>query len=94
VTRFKGAGRPLQTEAARATVLASLASVDLVIIYPDDTPIQLIETIRPDVLVKGADWALEDVVGAAEVRAWGGRVVRVDVEPGHSTSATIARMAK
>ena len=94
VTRLKGAGRPLQTEAARATVLASLASVDLVVIYPDDTPLQLIEAMRPEVLVKGADWALEDVVGAKEVRAYGGRVVLVDLEPGHSTSATLARLAK
>ncbi len=94
VTRLKGASRPLQTEAARATVLASLASVDLVVIYPDDTPLKLIVDVRPDVLVKGADWALEDVVGAKEVRAGGGRVVLVDLEPGHSTTATIARMAK
>ena len=94
VTRLKGAQRPLQTEAARATVLASLASVDLVVIYPEDTPLQLIADVRPDVLIKGADWALEDVVGAKEVRAAGGRVVLVDLEPGHSTSATIARMGK
>jgi len=94
VTRLKGASRPLQTEAARATVLASLASVDLVVIYPDDTPLKLIADVRPDVLVKGADWALEDVVGAKEVKSWGGRVVLVDLEPGHSTTATIARMAK
>ena len=92
VTRLKGAARPLQSEAARATVLASLASVDLVIIYPDDTPLQLIADVRPDILVKGADWALEDVVGATEVRSWGGRVVLIDLEPGHSTTATIARM--
>ena len=94
VTRLKGASRPLQTEAARATVLASLASVDLVVIYPDDTPLQLIADVRPDVLVKGADWALEDVVGAKEVKSWGGRVVLVNLEPGHSTTATIARMGK
>ena len=94
VTRIKGASRPLQTEAARATVLASLASVDLVVIYPDDTPLQLIADVRPDVLVKGADWALEDVVGAKEVKSWGGRVVLVNLEPGHSTTATIARMGK
>jgi len=75
-------------------VLASLASVDLVVIYPDDTPLKLIADVRPDVLVKGADWALEDVVGAKEVKSWGGRVVLVDLEPGHSTTATIARMAK
>ena len=94
VTRLKGAARPLQTEAARATVLASLASVDLVVIYPDDTPLNLIAGVRPDVLVKGADWALEDVVGATEVKSWGGHVVLVGLEPGHSTTATIARMAK
>ena len=94
VKRLKGADRPLQSEAARATVLASLASVDMVVIFTEETPLALIEAIRPDVLVKGADYALEDVVGADVVQGYGGRVELAPVEPGYSTSATIARMAK
>ncbi len=94
VTRLKGAGRPLQSEAARAAVLASLAPVDLVVIFSEDTPIKLIEAVRPEVLVKGADYAIDEVVGADFVRANGGRVVLATIMPGHSTSATIAKMAK
>ena len=94
VARLKGEGRPLQSEAARATVLASLASVDMVVVFSEDDPLALIEATRPDVLVKGADWALDDVVGGDLVQGYGGRVLLVDLEPGFSTSATIARMAK
>ena len=94
VARLKGEGRPVQSEAARATVLASLASVDMVVIFSEDVPLALIEATRPDLLVKGADWALDDVVGADVVQGYGGRVLLVDLEPGYSTSATIARMAK
>ena len=75
-------------------MLASLASVAMVVIFPEETPLALIEAIRPDVLVKGADYALEDVVGADVVQGYGGRVELAPVEPGYSTSATIARMAK
>ncbi|MDD9878196.1 MAG: D-glycero-beta-D-manno-heptose 1-phosphate adenylyltransferase [Magnetovibrio sp.] len=93
VARLKGDGRPVQNEAARATVLASLASVDLCVIFEDDTPLDLIGALKPDVLVKGADYALADVVGAEEVQSWGGRVVLADLEEGFSTTATIARLA-
>ena len=92
--RLKGDGRPVQSEAARAAVLAALASVDLVVIFADDTPVELITAIRPDLLAKGADYKIEDVVGADIVRQYGGRVMLVDLEPGHSTTATIARIAK
>lgn len=92
VRRLKGDTRPLQSEAARAAVLASLASVDMVVIFPEDTPGVLIEAIRPDILVKGADYTIDTVVGADFVQANGGRVLLVDLEAGHSTSATIARM--
>jgi D-beta-D-heptose 7-phosphate kinase/D-beta-D-heptose 1-phosphate adenosyltransferase len=92
VRRLKGPGRPVQPEAARAAVLASLASVDLVCIFEDDTPEALIATLRPDVLVKGADYALSQVVGADIVQGGGGRVILADLLPGHSTSATVARM--
>ncbi len=92
--RLKGDGRPVQGAAARAAVLGSLASVDLVVIFDDDTPVALIEAIRPDVLVKGADYSLDQVVGGDIVRGYGGRVMLADLEPGHSTTATIARIGK
>ncbi|MCS6921966.1 MAG: D-glycero-beta-D-manno-heptose-7-phosphate kinase [Elioraea sp.] len=92
VRRLKGPGRPVQQEAARAAVLASLADVDLVTIFDEDTPIELIRLLRPDVLVKGADYTLEQVVGADLVRSWGGRVLLADLLPGNSTTATIARL--
>jgi D-beta-D-heptose 7-phosphate kinase/D-beta-D-heptose 1-phosphate adenosyltransferase len=90
--RLKGADRPVQTEAARAAVLGSLAAVDLVVIFDDDTPLALIETLRPDVLVKGADYSPDQVVGADIVEGYGGRVLLADLAPGHSTTDTIARM--
>ena len=93
VRRLKGAERPIQSEAARAAVLASLASVSRVVIFGEDTPLALIEALRPEVLVKGADYRLDQVVGAEEVRRYGGRVVLADLSPGHSTSATIERLA-
>jgi len=94
VRRIKGPGRPIQSEAARATVLASLASVDMVIVFSEDTPLALIEAIRPDVLVKGADYAIGDVVGGDIVTSYGGRVELIALEPGHSTTATIAKLAR
>ena len=94
VRRLKGETRPVQSETARATVLASLSSVDLVVVFGEDTPQAVIEALRPDVLVKGADYALEQVVGGAFVRSYGGRVLLADLSAGHSTSATIARMLR
>jgi D-beta-D-heptose 7-phosphate kinase/D-beta-D-heptose 1-phosphate adenosyltransferase len=90
--RLKGAPRPVQPEAARAAVLASLASVDLVCEFDEDTPERLIHALRPDLLMKGANYTLDQVVGADLVRSWGGRVALVDLLPGHSTSATLARI--
>jgi D-beta-D-heptose 7-phosphate kinase/D-beta-D-heptose 1-phosphate adenosyltransferase len=92
VKRLKGEARPVQNEAARAAVLSSLASVDLVVIFDEETPIGLIEAIRPDVLVKGADYALDQVVGADLVRSRGGEVRLAALVQGHSTTATIRRM--
>ncbi len=94
VARLKGDGRPVQSEAARATVLASLEAVDAVVIFEDDTPLGLIESLRPDVLVKGADYEIESVVGADVVQGYGGKVLLAKLEPGFSTSATIARLGK
>jgi D-beta-D-heptose 7-phosphate kinase/D-beta-D-heptose 1-phosphate adenosyltransferase len=92
VRRLKGPTRPAQPEAARAAVLASLASVDLVCLFEEDTPIELLRQIKPDLLVKGADYTIEQVVGAKEVEAWGGRVALAELLPGHSTTATLARL--
>ncbi|MDZ3836706.1 MAG: D-glycero-beta-D-manno-heptose 1-phosphate adenylyltransferase [Rhodospirillales bacterium] len=94
VARLKGAGRPVQGEAARAAVLASLESVDLVVLFAEDTPRRLVEALRPDVLVKGADYRLEQIVGADLVAGWGGQVVLARLEPGYSTSQTIARLGE
>jgi D-beta-D-heptose 7-phosphate kinase/D-beta-D-heptose 1-phosphate adenosyltransferase len=92
VRRLKGPERPIQSEAARATVMSSLASVDLVVLFAEDTPLSLIEAIRPDVLVKGADYRPEQVVGADIVRRNGGKVLLVDLLPSQGTTATIARV--
>jgi D-beta-D-heptose 7-phosphate kinase/D-beta-D-heptose 1-phosphate adenosyltransferase len=90
--RLKGGGRPVQDEATRAAVLAALPDVDQVVVFGQDTPLELIEAIRPEVLIKGADYALEQVVGADLVKGYGGRIVLAELLPGHSTSATIARI--
>jgi D-beta-D-heptose 7-phosphate kinase/D-beta-D-heptose 1-phosphate adenosyltransferase len=92
VSRLKGPSRPVQSEAARATVLASLATVDMVVIFGEDTPLGLIESLRPDVLVKGADYTVATVVGAEQVQGWGGKVVLAQLVDGQSTTNTIKRM--
>jgi len=92
VKRLKGPERPIQAETARAVVLASLTPVDAVVMFGEDTPLALIEAIRPDVLVKGADYRLDEVVGADIVRRHGGRVYLAKLLPGHSTTGTIARI--
>ena len=92
VKRLKGESRPTQGEDARAAVLSSLETVDLVIIFEEDTPERLLQEIKPDVLVKGADYTIETVVGANFVQGYGGKVVLAELVPGFSTTATIARM--
>ena len=92
VRRLKGATRPVQSQLARATVLASLKSVDAVVIFEEDTPLQLIEALEPDVLVKGSDYTLETVVGADVVLERGGRIKLADLIPGHSTTNTLKRV--
>lgn len=92
VKRLKGEERPVQNEAARSAIMASLGVVDAVVIFGEDTPRELIAALRPDVLVKGADYTVETVVGADLVQSWGGRVVLANLEDGFSTTATIARM--
>ncbi len=92
VRRLKGAGRPILSAAERAQVLAGLAAVDHLVVFADDTPRALIAAVAPDVLVKGADWAEEEIVGREEVLARGGRIVRVPLVPGISTSEIVRRI--
>ncbi|HLF58173.1 MAG TPA: D-glycero-beta-D-manno-heptose-7-phosphate kinase [Alphaproteobacteria bacterium] len=94
VRRLKGEGRPVQSEAARAQVLASLGAVDLVVIFAEETPVRLIEAIHPDVLVKGADYRRDQVVGGEIVESYGGRILLAEIVPGHSTTATLAKLAR
>lgn len=94
VRRLKGKDRPIQSEAARAAVLGSLAAIDAVVLFAEETPLDLIEALRPDVLVKGADYTVDQVVGADLVRSWGGEVVLAELTPGQSTTGTIAKMAR
>ena len=92
VRRLKGASRPVQSAGARALVLSSLKAVDAVVIFEDDTPLGLITALEPDVLVKGADYTVQTVVGAEEVLRRGGKVVLAELLPAHSTSETIRRI--
>lgn len=94
VRRLKGADRPIQLFPARAAVLAALEMVDLVVGFGEDTPLGLITGLRPDVLIKGADYSKAQVVGAAEVEGWGGKVVLAQLLPGHSTTATVKKLAQ
>jgi len=91
VKRLKGEGRPVQNERARAEVLAALEAVDLVVIFKEDTPVRLITTIKPSVLVKGGDYTREQVVGHEIVEAHGGEVLLIDVLPGFSTTSLVDR---
>ncbi|MDR5170856.1 bifunctional D-glycero-beta-D-manno-heptose-7-phosphate kinase/D-glycero-beta-D-manno-heptose 1-phosphate adenylyltransferase HldE [Methylobacillus flagellatus] len=93
VSALKGPTRPVIHEQDRARVLAALESVDAVILFDEDTPIDLIKAIRPDVIVKGSDYTEDQVVGGAEVKSWGGKVALIDVVPGRSTSNIIRKLA-
>ena len=92
VRRLKGESRPILDDAARATVLASFTAVDLVVPFDDDTPLRLIETLRPDVLVKGADYTVATVVGSDFVQSYGGRVVLATLVPGASSTNIVSRI--
>jgi D-beta-D-heptose 7-phosphate kinase/D-beta-D-heptose 1-phosphate adenosyltransferase len=92
VRRLKGPTRPIRGERDRAYVLAALQAVDAVVLFDEDTPLDLIRALRPDVLVKGGDYSMESVVGASEVLARGGNVVIVPLTPGFSTTRTLERM--
>lgn len=92
VRRLKGPTRPVRTEADRAYVVAALETVDAVVLFDEDTPLELIRLLGPDVLVKGGDYSVGTVVGAPDVIARGGEVIIVPLTPGHSTSGTVERM--
>jgi len=88
----KGEGRPVVAEDARARVIAAFAAVDRVVLFDEETPLAIIQALSPDVLVKGADYSRDRIVGADWVESHGGRVVRVPLVPGHSTSALVERL--
>ena len=92
VKRLKGSDRPVRSEGERAYVLAALEAVDAVTLFEQDTPLQLVQLLQPDVIVKGGDYSPDTVVGANEVRARGGDVVIIPLTPGHSTTSTIDRL--
>ncbi len=92
VRRNKGPARPINPETERAEVLLALACVDAVVIFDEETPNRIIGVVQPDVLVKGADWAADAIVGRDIVEARGGRVVRVPVEEGYSTTALVEKV--
>ena len=92
VARLKGAGRPIMTAAERAEIVGALESVDAVVIFDEDTPHEIITALQPDILVKGADWAANAIVGRDVVEARGGRVVRIPVEDGYSTSSIVEKI--
>src|SRR6058998_1769000 len=92
VRRIKGEGRPLVPEAERAETLLALEAVDRVVVYDEPTPLEVVKALAPDVLVKGADWGEDAIVGREEVKAAGGRVVRVGMVPGRSTTAMLERI--
>jgi rfaE bifunctional protein nucleotidyltransferase chain/domain len=92
VRRLKGPSRPVRTDAERAAVLAALEMVDLVVVFSEDTPAELVARLQPDVIVKGGDYSPDTIVGADVVRARGGRVVVIPLVPGQSTTGIIAKL--
>lgn len=92
VRQVKGPGRPITPEGERAEILEALACVDGVVVFGEAAPHDLIAALQPDILVKGADWAADAIVGRDIVEGRGGRVVRVPIEPGHSTTALVEKI--
>jgi rfaE bifunctional protein nucleotidyltransferase chain/domain len=94
VRRIKGEGRPLVSEEERAETLLALEAVDRVVVYDEPTPLEVVQALAPEVLVKGADWAEDAIVGREEVEATGGSVVRVPMVPDRSTTAMLERIRR
>jgi rfaE bifunctional protein nucleotidyltransferase chain/domain len=92
VRALKGPDRPIHPESERAEIIAALRAVDAAVVFDEDTPHEIIAMVLPDVLVKGADWPADRIVGRAIVEGRGGRVVRVAVEPGYSTTRLVDGM--
>jgi D-beta-D-heptose 7-phosphate kinase/D-beta-D-heptose 1-phosphate adenosyltransferase len=92
VKRLKGAERPVRSEAERAYVLAALEAVDCVVLFVEDTPLELVKALKPDVIAKGGDYSIDTIVGAREVREWGGEAVVIPLTPGHSTTSIIDKL--
>lgn len=90
----KGEDRPINTEKDRAAIVAALGVVDLVTIFNEETPLKIILQVRPDILVKGGDWAVDKIVGASEVQSWGGQVHAIPFKHEHSTTATLTKIRK
>jgi D-beta-D-heptose 7-phosphate kinase/D-beta-D-heptose 1-phosphate adenosyltransferase len=93
VRRLKGEGRPVRSEAERAYVLAALEVVDAVVLFDDDTPLELVMVLKPDVIVKGGDYTVDTIVGAREVKEWGGEAIVVPLTPGQSTTSIIEKLS-
>ena len=92
VKKLKGETRPVQNESDRAEILASLACVDFVVVFGEETPLELIKQVQPDILVKGGDWPVDKIVGAKEVLARGGQVKSLKFHPGRSTTSILERI--
>ena len=98
ITRLKGAGRPVNVQSARASVVAALGSVDCVVMFGDDvshgdTPLELMKMLKPDVIFKGQDYTVDKVIGADFVQSYGGKVVLIELEDGFSTTSTIKKLS-
>jgi rfaE bifunctional protein nucleotidyltransferase chain/domain len=94
VKRLKGPARPVRNESERAYVLAGMEAVDCVVLFEQDTPLELVIALRPDVIVKGGDYSEDTIVGAKEVKGWGGEAVVVPLTPGHSTTSIIEKLSE
>ena len=94
VKKIKGKDRPINKESDRAKVLSSLYFVDYIASFNETTPENLIKKVRPDILVKGGDWKIEDIVGSSFVRSYGGKIRRIPFVKGHSTTSLIARIER
>jgi rfaE bifunctional protein nucleotidyltransferase chain/domain len=92
VHRLKGPARPVRSEAERAYVLAAMEAVDLVVLFDQDTPIDLVRALKPDVIVKGGDYTHESIVGSREVEEWGGETVIIPLTAGQSTTSIISKL--
>jgi D-beta-D-heptose 7-phosphate kinase/D-beta-D-heptose 1-phosphate adenosyltransferase len=94
VKRLKGPSRPVRNEAERAYVLAGMEAVDCVVLFEQDTPLELVLALRPDVIAKGGDYSEDTIVGAKEVKEWGGDAVVIPLTPGHSTTSIIEKLSE